>query len=93
MNMSIKDKYFQAFVFFKMALYLSAYYVLIIMLYFCDLVFNKNTLELIYILLLSLVALSVVVLIKVVGVILGIALLTIPAAITNSTQATIKDLC
>lgn len=40
--------------------------------------------EAIYLLLLSLVALSVVVLIKVVGVILIIALLTIPAAITRN---------
>ena len=48
--------------------------------------------ELIYILLLSLVALSVVVLIKVVGVILVIALLTIPAAITKQYTSNLKRL-
>ncbi|MDD3985046.1 MAG: metal ABC transporter permease [Methanobacterium sp.] len=48
--------------------------------------------ELIYILLLSLVALSVVVLIKVVGVILVIALLAIPAAITKQYTSDLKKL-
>ena len=48
--------------------------------------------ELIYILLLSLVALSVVVLIKVVGVILVIALLAIPAAITKQYTSDLKRL-
>ncbi len=48
--------------------------------------------ELIYILLLSLVALSVVVLIKVVGVILVIALLAIPAAITKQYTSNLKRL-
>ncbi|MBZ2166900.1 MULTISPECIES: metal ABC transporter permease [Methanobacterium] len=48
--------------------------------------------QLIYILLLSLVALSVVVLIKVVGVILVIALLAIPAAITKQYTSDLKRL-
>ena len=48
--------------------------------------------ELIYMLLLSLVALSVVVLIKVVGVILIIALLSIPAAISKQFTYDIKKL-
>ena len=48
--------------------------------------------ELIYMLLLSLVALSVVVLIKVVGVILVIALLAIPAAITKQFTNNLKKL-
>jgi ABC-type Mn2+/Zn2+ transport systems, permease components len=48
--------------------------------------------ELIYMLLLSLVALSVVVLIKVVGVILIIALLSIPAAISKQFTYNIKKL-
>jgi zinc transport system permease protein len=48
--------------------------------------------ELIYILLLSLVALSVVVLIKVVGVIMVIALLAIPAAIAKQYTSKIKSL-
>ena len=47
--------------------------------------------ELIYMLLLSLVALSVVVLIKVVGVILVIALLAIPAAIAKQYTSKILD--
>ncbi len=46
--------------------------------------------ELIYMLLLSLVALSVVVLIKVVGIILIIALLSIPAAISKQFTYDIK---
>lgn len=48
--------------------------------------------ELIYLLLLGLVALSVVVLIKVVGVILVIALLTLPSAITREYTGNIKNL-
>jgi zinc transport system permease protein len=48
--------------------------------------------ELIYILLLCLVALSVVVLIKVVGVILVIALLTIPAAISKQYTSNLRKL-
>jgi len=48
--------------------------------------------ELIYLLLLGLVALSVVVLIKVVGVILVIALLALPAAITREFTRNIRNL-